>query len=283
MATAAASSSADLGGSPAAPKPPSPRVAVASAGASNNSSRSLQQRKRKRLNAVLDKISNHVNGNYATPAASSSNSSSSGQASSASLSNSENNNEVAEAEKMDNMFGRTEQTKTSLSGSEESTAGSGSRVLGAGPMAVSAVSSSRGQKNNAALRRELWRDNPQQSVNEDNVKTFRFDSQDRERYFSGDSMLSAVGSIGNVNNVLLAVNHEEQEQDVFSPGRSPHSSMSSPQVSVDSPRICFSPLRIKVTSVIYIDIWDVLTNCPKKPQILTKVEKKIVKVCLHSS
>ena len=254
MATAAASSSADLGGSPAAPKPPSPRVA--SAGASNNSSRSLQQRKRKRLNAVLDKISNHVNGNYATPAASSSNSSSSGQASSASLSNSENNNEVAEAEKMDNMFGRTEQTKASLSvsGSEESTAGSGSRVLGAGPMAVSAVSSSRGQKNNAALRRELWRDNPQQSVNEDNVKTFRFDSQDRERYFSGDSMLSAVGSIGNVNNVLLAVNHEEQEQDaIFSPGRSPHSSMSSPQVSVDSPRICFSPLRIKVT-VIDIDI-----------------------------
>lgn len=120
---------------------------------------------------------------------------------------------------------------------------------------AAAVSSSRtGQKNNAALRRELWRDNPQQSVNEDNVKTFRFDSQDRERYFSGDSMLSAVGSIGNVNNVLLAVNHEEQEQDaIFSPGRSPHSSMSSPQVSVDSPRICFSPLRIKVT-VIDIDI-----------------------------
>ena len=28
-------------------------------------------------------------------------------------------------------------------------------------------------------------------------------------------------------------------------GRSPHSSLSSPQVSVDSPRICFSPLRIK--------------------------------------
>ena len=250
MATAAASSSADLVGSPAVPKPPSPRAgAAAPAGASNNSSRSLQQRKRKRLNAVLDKISNHVNGNYATTASSSS----SGQAST--LSNSENNNEVAEVEKIDNMFGRTEQSKSSLS-AEEST---GSRVvLGAGPMAAAAavsVSSSRtGQKNNAALRRELWRDNPQQSVNEDNVKTFRFDSQDRERYFSGDSMLSAVGSIGNVNNVLLAVNHEEQEQDVFSPGRSPHSSMSSPQVSVDSPRICFSPLRIKVTSVIYIDI-----------------------------
>ena len=248
MATAAASSSADLVGSPAVPKPPSPRAgAAAPAGASNNSSRSLQQRKRKRLNAVLDKISNHVNGNYATTASSSS----SGQAST--LSNSENNNEVAEVEKIDNMFGRTEQSKSSLS-TEEST---GSRVvLGAGPMAAAvSVSSSRtGQKNNAALRRELWRDNPQQSVNEDNVKTFRFDSQDRERYFSGDSMLSAVGSIGNVNNVLLAVNHEEQEQDaIFSPGRSPHSSMSSPQVSVDSPRICFSPLRIKVT-VIDIDI-----------------------------
>ena len=33
----------------------------------------------------------------------------------------------------------------------------------------------------------------------------------------------------------------------FSPasGRSPHSSLSSPQVNVDSPRICFSPLKIK--------------------------------------
>ena len=43
--------------------------------------------------------------------------------------------------------------------------------------------------------------------------------------------------------------HEEvqHQEEIFSPasGRSPHSSMSSPQVSVDSPRICFSPLRIK--------------------------------------
>ena len=41
--------------------------------------------------------------------------------------------------------------------------------------------------------------------------------------------------------------HEEGIEDVFTPasGRSPHSSLSSPQVSVDSPRICFSPLRIK--------------------------------------
>ena len=33
----------------------------------------------------------------------------------------------------------------------------------------------------------------------------------------------------------------------FSPasGRSPHSSLSSPQVNIDSPRICFSPLKIK--------------------------------------
>ena len=40
---------------------------------------------------------------------------------------------------------------------------------------------------------------------------------------------------------------EDGENETFSPasGRSPHSSMSSPQVSVDSPRICFSPLRIK--------------------------------------
>ena len=39
----------------------------------------------------------------------------------------------------------------------------------------------------------------------------------------------------------------EERREAFSPasGRSPHSSLSSPQVSVDSPRICFSPLRIK--------------------------------------
>merc|ERR1712223_1421790 len=45
----------------------------------------------------------------------------------------------------------------------------------------------------------------------------------------------------------LQLHATSSQDEIFSPasGRSPHSSMSSPQVSVDSPRICFSPLRIK--------------------------------------
>jgi hypothetical protein len=45
----------------------------------------------------------------------------------------------------------------------------------------------------------------------------------------------------------LKSSKDEVVEEVFTPasGRSPHSSLSSPQVSVDSPRICFSPLRIK--------------------------------------
>lgn len=56
---------------------------------------------------------------------------------------------------------------------------------------------------------------------------------------------------GQVSSTVAAGSHlgASSEVDVLfsSPvsGRSPHSSLSSPQVSVDSPRICFSPLRIK--------------------------------------
>ena len=55
---------------------------------------------------------------------------------------------------------------------------------------------------------------------------------------SSQSCLTALGG-----SIVVGEDGEE----TFSPasGRSPHSSMSSPQVSVDSPRICFSPLRIK--------------------------------------
>lgn len=56
---------------------------------------------------------------------------------------------------------------------------------------------------------------------------------------SSQSCLAALGG-------SLVVG-DDGENETFSPasGRSPHSSMSSPQISVDSPRICFSPLRIK--------------------------------------
>ena len=57
---------------------------------------------------------------------------------------------------------------------------------------------------------------------------------------SSQSCLTALGRTS-----IVAGDDGENER--FSPasGRSPHSSMSSPQVSVDSPRICFSPLAIK--------------------------------------
>lgn len=91
----------------------------------------------------------------------------------------------------------------------------------------------------AALRRELWRDNHDSNPEPSGNVLFKFDSTDRERYLSGGSSKN------------LSVHENEHEQDIFSPasGRSPHSSMSSPQVSVDSPRICFSPLRIKDSSI----------------------------------
>ena len=56
---------------------------------------------------------------------------------------------------------------------------------------------------------------------------------------SSQSCLNALGG-----SIVVG---DDGEGETFSPasGRSPHSSMSSPQVSVDSPRICFSPLRIK--------------------------------------
>lgn len=118
----------------------------------------------------------------------------------------------------------------------------------------------------AALRREQWRDTQQQSVEEQMGVTatssssvpdstpikststdgvFKFDSFEKECQhkqplcqhslpFQVTSQLSNSGS--------------QEQHDLFSSpisGRSPHSSLSSPQVSVDSPRICFSPLRIK--------------------------------------
>ena len=56
-----------------------------------------------------------------------------------------------------------------------------------------------------------------------------------------------ISFAGGPHPVASRLGHEEGGEEVFTPasGRSPHSSLSSPQVSVDSPRICFSPLRIK--------------------------------------
>lgn len=179
-----------------------------------------QQRKRKRLNAVLDKISNHLT---------TANSPDRDKTSNNNNSDDDNNAETV----VDNMFGRTE------------------------PEQASARPVVERKPSNAALRREKWRDNQQQSVEEHVGRTylqataksnhsgevFKFDSFDRDRYLSGGS--SNAG--GREETAAQSSVDETQDQDIFSPisGRSPHSSMSSPQVSVDSPRICFSPLRIK--------------------------------------
>ena len=207
-------------------------------------SRSLQQRKRKRLNAVLDKLSNHItsNGNNLF-----------NSNNSPSPTNGNNNNgddeDEDEVDNKANMFGRTEQGNM-----EQGSAGQD--LPAAAGKAASNSQSSRPcpgpgldrKMSSAQLRRELWRDNQQQSVTDQNVDhVFKFDSTDRERYLSGGS--SEAGSSGlqatsTGGNVLV---NNQPEDLMFSPasGRSPHSSMSSPQVSVDSPRICFSPLRIK--------------------------------------
>ena len=65
------------------------------------------------------------------------------------------------------------------------------------------------QSTPASVRRELWRDTQQQSV----------------------------GSIDEADTGA--------DPEYMGASRSPHSSFSSPQVSVDSPRISFSPLHIK--------------------------------------
>ncbi|XP_046391368.1 early growth response protein 1-like [Ischnura elegans] len=68
-------------------------------------------------------------------------------------------------------------------------------------------------------------------------EVFRFDSVDRDRY---QQLYGAIS--------------EEEEEDVFSPAsssnKSPHSSAGSPQIpSTDSPKISFSPLRLKDSSI----------------------------------
>jgi DNA-directed RNA polymerase subunit RPC12/RpoP len=220
----------------------------ATAGLASKSTRSLQQRKRKRLNAVLDKLSHHVNGNPGN-AGSETNS----------KHRSNNNNGDLDVDNRKKMFGRTEQQHPAAAEqqSESKPASVASSTSSSGRVAGPTLMSAAGRKlSSAALRRELWRDNhgqanqdaPNQVNNADQV--FRFDVAERERYLSGGSSTETAASHPALlnTNVLSVQEHDQANaEDIFSPasGRSPHSSMSSPQVSVDSPRICFSPLRIK--------------------------------------
>jgi len=236
-----------------------------------------QQRKRKRLNAVLDKLNSNLLKSSPSSSAASSLVSNGLRPSSGVLDN--NNRKERRAR---DMFPSAGQQPEDLS------------------VAEGALAMSPRPQSSAALRREQWRDNQQQSVEEhmttrnylqasdggrsgssnrsnSGEAVFKFDSFDRDRYLSGGSSVGGGGGgiqpdvtivplvtpVGGglpvahpshppVHYQSLSVEEHSATQaagetETFSPvsGRSPHSSLSSPQVSVDSPRICFSPLRIK--------------------------------------
>lgn len=196
-----------------------------------------QLRKRKRLNAVLDKLANNLRQNNSDT-------------------DDSGNNNV-------NMFNRTPTDNNDLEKNFSANC--------VDPSNYSKSSYSPRKLSNAALKRERWRDNQQQSVddngqsscslgsssgrclsNQPSGEVFKFDSFDKDRYGSGPcSSKEELGPTNTGSYLCPTVNplgsEEVVEGELFSPisGRSPHSSLSSPQVSTDSPRICFSPLRIK--------------------------------------
>lgn len=225
---------------------------------SSSSNSNHQRRKRKRLNAVLDKIlqnqSSRTSNSEATAAPVAVPAASSATNGSRSRNGSNNNNNhihhpytnsddeandnkvVLNVASPNNMFGRSDHTAR---------AGSGNSA--------------------AALKREKWRDNQQQSVEEHVVggirtllqasssknsssggstEVFKFDSFDRDRYYSGGSRDEGPAGVGAGAGALapslapLAAHHQIDDHNLdpetFSPvsGRSPHSSLSSPQVCV---------------------------------------------------
>ena len=242
-----------------------------------------QRRKRKRLNAVLDKISSHLsakNQNFSLVNEINN------------QGNNNNENGTSGDNGMDNrsMSHHLQQQPQNSSekkqsvGSTEGSASSATTdttpiyLVSADMKRDDDMSPSGRELSSAALRREKWRDNQQQSV-DDHIaikgqfhavarsnpassssgqgslgEVFKFDSFDRERYLSGGSSSCAPvrddfhhGSHLTPGTGGQTSTEESLDPEVISPvsGRSPHSSLSSPQVSVDSPRICFSPLRIK--------------------------------------
>lgn len=134
----AASTAMTASASASAAGPPPANTGVVS------KSRSLQQRKRKRLNAVLDKISNHISSN--------------GNISNGRANSHGNNNEDPVDVDNNKMFGRTEQ---------ESSAAQAEASAAASSASSRTLMTTGGRKmSSAALRRELWRDNHQQSVDQ---------------------------------------------------------------------------------------------------------------------
>ena len=319
-----------------------------------------QQRKRKRLNAVLDKISSHISARtvkvgpakslkpsddvsatrsrpdagWESPSKSKKKSHKSTLLGGFSATNGRPAGRKLTKDSKRKMFGRSEHNPPSGMDREGNQHHVGQRGAAGSPLNLTGSVSSAthdevnvpGERkmSNAALRRELWRDNQQQSVDDQlqhhdqfsktylcaprataarapspllaghklyaeqqttqSGEVFKFDSFDKDRLLPIAAATATVTSAAATTTVAQPVRHSLDEHhaaqqpphyppqhaltpysahslsadrdpesgvaieaDAFSPasGRSPHSSLSSPQVSVDSPRICFSPLRIK--------------------------------------
>jgi hypothetical protein len=231
-------------------------------------------RKRKRLNAVLDKISSHISSKTNSLPIKTTYASKNGDSSVAN--NNENNDSQLLSDNQQlfhdssSMFGGPEQNLEK--GGKPDTAGPGSPQVNKNKEASPPEQLS-SKMSKVSFRHDLWQDHsdlqqqPQQQTVQDLHKSFfntvgshqysqnlslpgagifKFDSLDRDRHPSRDHHAKAgqfyFGSVAAAGCPV-----QEGEAGEFSPasGRSPHSSLSSPQVSMDSPRICFSPLKIK--------------------------------------
>ena len=229
------------------------------------------QRKRKRLNAVLDKISNHISAKTNSLPNKTTYASSNGDAQV--VNNNDDKQLLSDKQTRDDkssMFGGPEQNLEK--DGKKDTVGPGlpkvNKNREASPPELLSTRMSK-----VSFRHDLWQDHsdlkqqqqqqetvqelhksflntvgshhPTQNLSLPGAGFFKFDSLDRDRYPTRDHQAKAGqfycggGAVGCAG--------QDGEAGEFSPasGRSPHSSLSSPQVSMDSPRICFSPLKIK--------------------------------------
>ena len=99
------------------------------------------------------------------------------------------------------------------------------------------------QSTPASVRREQWRDTQQQSIG--SIEEYHLDPVDRDiRNVNNEKRFEHFQQVSQNS---IEESHLENSDDFLSPyqNRSPQSSFSSPQISVESQRISFSPLQIK--------------------------------------
>ena len=96
------------------------------------------------------------------------------------------------------------------------------------------------QSTPASVRREQWRDTQQQSIG--SIEEYHLDPV--ERSVNSDRRFEHFQQVSQTS---IEESHLENCDEFLSPyqNRSEQSSFSSPQISVESPRISFSPLQIK--------------------------------------